>query len=81
MPLAVLNLLKGKDVLVGAIDQIETFKTVAARIREALDHVDADKLYPGTNCGMAPLKREVAVGKLWALSAGAAIVRRELTAG
>ena len=82
VPLAVLDLLKGKDVLVGAIDvasdQIETAETVAGRIRDALKHVDADKLYPCTNCGMAPLKREVALGKLQALGAGAEIVRREL---
>jgi len=42
--------------------------------------VPADKLYPCTNCGMVPLSREVAVGKLKALAAGAALVRRELAA-
>ncbi|MBM5569765.1 methionine synthase, partial [Klebsiella quasipneumoniae] len=40
----------------------------------------ADKLYPSTNCGMAPLPRQVATGKLHALSAGAEIIRRELAA-
>ncbi len=49
-------------------------------LRKALQFVDADKLYPSTNCGMAPLSRQVARGKLQALSAGAAIVRQELTA-
>ncbi len=77
-----IGLLKGKEVLVGAIDvatdQIESAEEVAARIRAALDHVAADKLFPCTNCGMAPLKREVARGKLRALAAGAAIVRREV---
>ena len=42
--------------------------------------IDADKLYPATNCGMAPLSREVARGKLKALGVGAAIVRKELAA-
>jgi len=58
---------------------IETPEEVATTIREALKYVDADKLYPCTNCGMAPLSREVARGKLNALSAGASIVRNELT--
>ena len=47
---------------------------------KALAFVDADKLYPSTNCGMAPLPRHVATGKLHALSAGAEIIRRELAA-
>jgi len=45
-----------------------------------LQFVDADKLYPCTNCGMIPLPRAVARGKLDALSAGAEIVRKELLA-
>ena len=70
--------------MVGAIDvasnTIETAEEVANTLRKALQFVDADKLYPSTNCGMAPLSRQVARGKLSALSAGAAIVRNELTA-
>jgi 5-methyltetrahydropteroyltriglutamate--homocysteine methyltransferase len=69
--------------MVGAIDvatdTIETPEEVAATIREALKYVDADKIYPCTNCGMAPLSRELARGKLNALAAGAAIVRKELS--
>jgi 5-methyltetrahydropteroyltriglutamate--homocysteine methyltransferase len=42
--------------------------------------VPAEKLYPCTNCGMVPLARDVAVGKLKALAAGAALVRKELGA-
>ncbi|ESP90544.1 MULTISPECIES: methionine synthase [Pseudoalteromonas] len=84
VPLEVLELLKGKKVMVGAIDvatnDIETPEEVADTIREALKYVDADKLYPSTNCGMAPLSREVARGKLQALAAGAEIVRKELSA-
>jgi len=47
-------------------------------VRAALKYVAPDKLYPCTNCGMVPLAREVARGKLKALTAGAAIVRKEL---
>lgn len=84
VPLEVLELVRGKKVMVGAIDvatdTIETADEVATTLREALKYVDADKLYPCTNCGMAPLSREVARGKLRALHAGAEIVRRELAA-
>jgi 5-methyltetrahydropteroyltriglutamate--homocysteine methyltransferase len=84
VPFEVLELLKGKKVMVGAIDvatnNIETPEEVAATIREALKYVDADKLLPCTNCGMAPLSRDVARNKLQALAAGAEIVRKELCA-
>lgn len=84
VPIELLELIRGKKVMVGAIDvatdAIETPEEVAATLREALKYVDADKLYPCTNCGMAPLSREVARGKLNALRAGAEIVRRELSA-
>jgi 5-methyltetrahydropteroyltriglutamate--homocysteine methyltransferase len=76
------RLLEGKDVLVGAIDvaadRVETPEDVAAVIRAALKHVPAERLVPCTNCGMVPLSREVARGKLRALAEGAALVRREL---
>lgn len=82
VPLELLELIRGKKVMVGAIDvatdSIETAEEVAATLRKALQYVDADKLYPCTNCGMAPLARHIAKGKLQALTAGAAIVRREL---
>lgn len=84
VPMDLLELIRGKKVMVGAIDvashAIETPEEVAATLRKALAFVDADKLYPSTNCGMAPLPRQVATGKLHALSAGAEIVRRELAA-
>ncbi len=83
VPIELLALVRGKKVMVGAIDvaseAIETPEEVAATIRSALKYVDADKLYPCTNCGMAPLSREVARGKLNALRAGADIVRKELS--
>jgi 5-methyltetrahydropteroyltriglutamate--homocysteine methyltransferase len=82
VPLELMRLLEGKDVLVGAIDvateEVEEPEEVAATIRAALRYVAAEKLYPCTNCGMAPMNREVAYGKLRALSRGAALVRDEL---
>jgi 5-methyltetrahydropteroyltriglutamate--homocysteine methyltransferase len=82
VPIELLGLLQGKDVLVGAIDvateQIETPEEVAATIRAALKYVAPDKLYPCTNCGMVPLPHAVAIGKLKALAAGASLVRAEL---
>lgn len=83
VPMELLELVRGKKVMVGAIDVasdiIETPEEVANTLRKALQFVDADKLCPCTNCGMAPLSRRVARGKLNALSAGAEIVRRELS--
>lgn len=82
VPMDLIELIRGKKVMVGAIDvatnNIETPEEVANVLRKALQFVDADKLYPSTNCGMAPLSRNVARGKLEALSKGAAIVRSEL---
>jgi len=82
VPLELLALLRGKDVMVGAIDvaneAVESPENVAATIRAAMKFVPAEKLYPCTNCGMVPLAREVAVGKLKALAAGTALVKREL---
>jgi 5-methyltetrahydropteroyltriglutamate--homocysteine methyltransferase len=82
VPIDLIALLQGKDVLVGCIDvatnRVETPEDVAKVIREALKHVPRERLYPCTNCGMVPLSREVAAGKLEALGAGAALVRAEL---
>jgi len=82
VPIELIGLLAGKDVLVGAIDvasdQVETPADVAATLRAALQFVPAERLYPCTNCGMVPLPRDVARGKLQALVAGAALVRGEI---
>lgn len=82
VPHELMGLLKGKDVLVGAIDiasnAVETPDEVAGAIRAAMKYVAPEKLYPCTNCGMAPMPREVAAAKLRALAAGAALVRGEL---
>jgi 5-methyltetrahydropteroyltriglutamate--homocysteine methyltransferase len=82
VPIELLKLLDGKDVLLGAIDvasdTVESPEEVAGVIRDALAHVPAKRLHPCTNCGMAPLDRALAYGKLQALAQGAALVRRGL---
>jgi len=82
VPLRLLRLLAGKDVLVGAIDvatdTVETPEEVAAVIEGAAEHVPPEHLFPCTNCGMAPMRREVAEAKLYALAQGAALARRRL---
>ncbi|QXQ05076.1 5-methyltetrahydropteroyltriglutamate--homocysteine methyltransferase [Sphingosinicellaceae bacterium] len=78
----VLEELRGKSIILGVIDlsthDIETAETVAARIRRALPHVDADKVIVAPDCGMKYLPRAVAFGKMQAMAAGAAIVRAEV---
>jgi 5-methyltetrahydropteroyltriglutamate--homocysteine methyltransferase len=85
VPPHLVALLGDKDVYLGAVDVatdlVEAPETVASVIRSALRHVPAHRLFPCTNCGMVPLSREVARGKLQALAAGAALVRAELLAG
>jgi len=80
VPPELMRLLKGKDVLVGVIDvasdKVETPQEVAATIRTALKYVPRKHLFPCTNCGMAPMKREIAVAKLKALGEGAALARK-----
>ena len=79
---AVLEGLRGKTVILGVLDlsdmEVETPEAVAARIRRALPHVDADKVVVAPDCGMKYLPRAVAFGKMRAMVEGAAIVRREL---
>lgn len=85
VPLSLISLLKEKEVMVGVIDvaslQVETPEQVARTIRDALPFVDVERMHPCTNCGMAPLPREVASGKLKALVAGAALAREEFKRG
>jgi len=80
VPSHLMKLLKGKDVLVGVIDvasdKVETPEEVADTIGRALQFVPKSKLFPCTNCGMAPMDREIALAKLKALAAGAALARR-----
>lgn len=82
VPISLIGLLSKKTVMVGSIDVaseiVETPEQVAATIRAAMEFVDPERISPCTNCGMAPLPRNVAAGKLRALGAGAEIVRKEL---
>jgi 5-methyltetrahydropteroyltriglutamate--homocysteine methyltransferase len=79
VPLELLALLSGKDVILGAIDVasdiIETPEEVAAVIGEALRYVPRERIIPCTNCGMAPMRRDIAAAKLTALGAGARLAR------
>ncbi len=79
VPISLLKLLGGKDVLVGVIDvasdTVETPEDVVGLIGEALKYVPKERLYPCTNCGMAPMARDIAAAKLTALGAGAELAR------
>ncbi|MBM3408191.1 MAG: methionine synthase [Betaproteobacteria bacterium] len=79
VPIELLGLLEGKDVLLGVIDvatdTIETPAQVADTIARALTHVPAHKLFACTNCGMAPMSRDVALAKLQVLVEGAKLAR------
>ena len=84
VPAELMALLKGKDVMVGVIDvasdTIETPEEVADTIGRALQFVPRERLIACTNCGLAPMSREVAEAKLRALVQGAALASRRLEA-
>jgi 5-methyltetrahydropteroyltriglutamate--homocysteine methyltransferase len=79
VPIELMRLLEGKDVMVGVIDvasdTVETPEQVADTIGRALQFVPKNRLLPCTNCGMAPMDREIARRKLEALAQGAALAR------
>jgi 5-methyltetrahydropteroyltriglutamate--homocysteine methyltransferase len=79
VPLSLLSLLKGKDILVGAIDvatdTVETPEDVVAVVDQVLAHVPKERIVLCTNCGMAPMRRDIAYAKLAALAKGAALAR------
>ena len=79
VPLSLLALLEGKDVLLGCIDvasdRVESAEEVAGLIAAAQKFVPRERLYPCTNCGMVPMARSVARAKLAVLSAGAHLAR------
>jgi 5-methyltetrahydropteroyltriglutamate--homocysteine methyltransferase len=81
VPMSLIGLLQGKDVLVGAIDvasdTVETPEEIAAVAAEASRHVPAVRIQLCTNCGMAPMRRDVAYAKLAALAKGAALAREQ----
>ncbi len=83
VPVELLKLLKGKDVLLGVIDvasdKVETPQEVAEVIGRALQFVPRQHLVPCTNCGMAPMDRDVAVAKLKALVDGARLAEKKLS--
>jgi 5-methyltetrahydropteroyltriglutamate--homocysteine methyltransferase len=80
VPLQLLALLKGKDVQIGVIDvandTVESPEEVAGAIEQALKHVPKEHIVCGTNCGMAPMRRDIAVAKLTALGQGAVLARK-----
>jgi 5-methyltetrahydropteroyltriglutamate--homocysteine methyltransferase len=82
LDLGILRSFGQKNLMVGMIDlgteKVETPDEVAGRIRAALKHVPAERLVLAPDCGMKYLTREAAFGKLKALAAGAALVRKEL---
>jgi 5-methyltetrahydropteroyltriglutamate--homocysteine methyltransferase len=79
VPPDLMALLEGKDVMVGVIDVasdvVETPEQVAETIGRALQFVARERLMPCTNCGLAPMDRDVAMRKLESLAAGAALAR------
>lgn len=82
VPIELMQLLEGKDVMVGVIDvasdTVETAEQVADVIASALKHVPKNRLIACTNCGMAPMSRDVALAKLCALTAGAKLAGERL---
>ena len=79
VPPHLMALLAGKDVMVGVIDvasdEVETPEQIADTIGKALQYVPKDRLIACTNCGLAPMSREIAIKKLHALGLGAALAR------
>jgi 5-methyltetrahydropteroyltriglutamate--homocysteine methyltransferase len=82
VPMSLLGLLDGKDVMVGVIDvasdEVETAEQVADTIEAAMRHVPKQRIIASTNCGMAPMRRDIAYAKLAALGKGAALARARL---
>jgi 5-methyltetrahydropteroyltriglutamate--homocysteine methyltransferase len=81
VPLKLLSLLEGKDLLVGVIDvatdKIETPEQVAEVIANVAKVAPKEKIIACTNCGMAPMRRDIAEAKLKALGAGAGLARQK----
>jgi 5-methyltetrahydropteroyltriglutamate--homocysteine methyltransferase len=81
VPMSLLKLLDGKAVQIGVIDvandDVETPDEVAAVIGEATKYVAKENVIASTNCGMAPMRRDIAAAKLVALGEGAALARHK----
>ena len=82
VPLDLLALLKNKIVQAGVIDvasdTVETAEDVVKVIDAVSKFVPRSNIIATTNCGMAPMRREIAEAKLMALGAGAALAREKL---
>ena len=82
VPMSLIAHLRDKEVMVGTVavtpDRVELPEEIAATIREAMAYVDAERILPCTNCGMAPIPYNVAAGKLQALAAGATLARQSI---
>ncbi|WP_407189079.1 methionine synthase [Bradyrhizobium centrosematis] len=82
VPLDLLALLKNKIVQAGVIDvasdTVETAEDVVKVIEAVSEFVPKSNIIATTNCGMAPMRREIAEAKLTALGAGAALAREKL---
>ncbi len=82
VPMELLKLLAGKDVLLGCIDVAnetpETAEDVFRTIEQAAAFVPVERIFPCTNCGMAPMAWDLAFAKLAALGAGAELARKRL---
>jgi len=82
VPLDLLALLKNKIVQAGVIDvasdTVETADDVVKVIDAVSKFVPKSNIIATTNCGMAPMRREIAEAKLMALGAGAALAREKL---
>jgi 5-methyltetrahydropteroyltriglutamate--homocysteine methyltransferase len=83
VPLKLMRLLEGKDVLVGVIDvasdKVETPEEIVNVIKDVMEHVPKDRIVCCTNCGMAPMHRDIANAKLEALGKGAALARQKFS--
>jgi 5-methyltetrahydropteroyltriglutamate--homocysteine methyltransferase len=79
VPLQLLALLEGKDVLAGVIDvatdKVETPEEIAGVIKDLMQVVPKERIVACTNCGMAPMRRDIAEAKLKALGTGAKLAR------
>ena len=82
VPLDLLALLKSKIVQAGVIDvasdTVETAEDVVQVIDAVSKFVPKSNIIATTNCGMAPMRRDIAEAKLMALGAGAALAREKL---
>ncbi|MBV8170904.1 MAG: methionine synthase [Candidatus Eremiobacteraeota bacterium] len=77
VPAAVLGSAGRKDVAIGVIDvatdRVEAPEDVVATINTARAYLPDERIIASTNCGMAPMRRDVAYAKLQALGAGVAL--------